>query len=88
VNKGKLDMSKIDNLFENKSDGSDPIIQKISRIKNELEKSLGPGLAKRYCISQDENGIHRIHNKGYRIIMEVNNPFKIDLSPNYKDKYE
>ena len=78
------DVSKIDDLLAPRDDARQPIIEVISRIKGELTKNLGSGLAKRYCISQDKDGIHRIYRNGYKVQIDKKNPFWKDLSPKIK----
>ena len=78
------DVSRIDDLLAPRDDARQPVIEVISRIKGELTKYLGSGLAKKYCISQDKDGIHRIYRNGYKVQIDKKNPFWKDLSPEIK----
>lgn len=83
-NPKNADVSKIDDLLAPRNNARQPIIEVISRIKGELTKDLGSGLAKKYCISQGTDGIHRIYRTGYKVQIDKKNPFWKDLSPEIK----
>ena len=83
-NQRNADVSKIHDLLTPREDARQPVIEVISRIKGELTKNLGSGLAKKYCISQGTDGIHRIYRSGYQVQIDKKNPFWKDLSPEIK----
>ena len=82
------DVSKIDDLLAPRDDARQPIIEIISRIKGELAKNLGSGLAKKDCVSQGTDGIHRIYRTGYKVQIDKKNPFWKDLSPEKQPSFE
>ena len=86
-NPRNTDVSKIDKILAPREDNRNPIIEIFSRIKGELTKSLGAGLAKKYCISQNPNGNHCINTNGYMVKIEKENPFKIDMSATKKQSF-
>jgi hypothetical protein len=83
-NPKNADIGKINDLLAPRDDVRQPVIEVISRIKGELTKYLGSGLAKKYCISQGTDGIHRIYRTSYKIQIDKKNPFWKDLSPELK----
>lgn len=88
TNPRNVDETKIDKILTSRANGRDPRIEVISRIKGELTKYLGEGLAKKYCISQNKDGIHRINKLGYKVIIDKKNPFWEDMSPKPGMKYQ
>ena len=83
-NTKNADVSKIDALLAPRNDVRQPVIEIISRIKGKLIQDLGNTLAKKYCISQSNDGIHRINRAGYKVQIDKKNPFWKDLSPERK----
>ena len=77
--KPSIDKQKATEYIEDKLEakgGREPITELICRTNAKVIEALGTSLARKYGINQNDKGIHQIDIRGYKVTMDLKNPFK------------